>query len=145
MTEKQLSIVEAHEKGHTVRPYFSKFFDSYFSKGFDSAKAVFAQGDPLLEKLVDQNDSEKKLTPEEVNENLKAYLFSAMEIAERMSQLKNYFGMHGSDIFTKENLDYARTHYISDTGFDNFMTQFFQAITPETETAFIELVNTGGI
>ena len=62
-----------------------------------------------------------------------------------MSQLKNYFGMNGSEQFTKEHLDYARTQYVADTGMDNRMTHFFQAITPETEATFLELINSSGI
>ena len=73
------------------------------------------------------------------------YLFSGPEVAERMSQLKNYFGIKDSEHFTREHLEYARQHYITDTGMDNRMRHFFQAITPETEVAFIELINSSGI
>ncbi len=62
-----------------------------------------------------------------------------------MSQLKCYFGMNGDEVFTPEHLVYAREHYVTDTGLDNLMTQFFQAITPETENGFLELINTSGI
>jgi hypothetical protein len=42
-------------------------------------------------------------------------------------------------------LRYAKEHYITDTGFDNKMTPFLKAITPETENEFIRLINSSGI
>ncbi len=62
-----------------------------------------------------------------------------------MSQLKNHFGLKSDERFTKEHLDYARMHYVTDTGFDNRMTPFLKAITPETEESFLELINSSGI
>ena len=73
------------------------------------------------------------------------YLFSGSEIAERMSQLKNYFGMRGAEQFTRNHLKYARLHYVTDVGFDNGISHLFQAITPETEDKFLELINNSGI
>jgi hypothetical protein len=66
----------------------------------------------------------------------------AIELLIRMSQLKNYLGFKGEEEFTKENLDYVRNHYIQDTGLDNNMTEFFNAITEENEDQFIKLMNT---
>ncbi len=62
-----------------------------------------------------------------------------------MSQLKNYFGMSGNELFTAEHLRYARKHYIPDTGVDNNMRQFFQAITPEAEGEFLKVINSCGM
>lgn len=62
-----------------------------------------------------------------------------------MNQLKNYFGFKGTEVFTNQHLDIAREYYLADTGMDNDMTEFFQAITPETEAKFLELINTSGI
>lgn len=73
------------------------------------------------------------------------YLFTGDEIVERMSQLKNYFGMDGSDKFTKDHLHYAKENYIEDTGMDNAMSLFFQGITEETEDEFLELINSMGV
>lgn len=47
--------------------------------------------------------------------------------------------------FTKEHLRYAKEHYIADTGLDNGMAFFFQAISPEKEDAFLEIINNSGI
>ena len=58
---------------------------------------------------------------------------------------KNYFGMSSNEQFTKNHLKYVKLHYIEDTDFDNGMKHFFQAITPETEQAFLELINSSGI
>lgn len=142
MTTKQQSIVEAHEKGHILRPYWFTFFDEYFQSGFESSKSVFARGDPFIDSLVVQ---EPDLSPEALQNGFVDYLFTGGELAERMAQLKNYFGMSGDEAFTKAHLDYARLHYIEDTNMDNFMKQFFQAITPETESNFLRLINTSGI
>ena len=53
--------------------------------------------------------------------------------------------MKGNEKFTLKHLAYAREHYIPDTGFDNNMSEFFSAITKETESRFIELINSSGI
>jgi len=143
-TPKQMSIIEAHEKGHSIRPYASLW--DHFSKGFDPSKIEYTDRDFEMDVLT-RNTSEhnQSVNMEEMKANVLEYLFSGPEVAERMSQLKNYFGMNGSEQFTKGHLDYARTHYVTDTGMDNRMTHFFQAITPETEAAFLELINSSGI
>jgi hypothetical protein len=43
-----------------------------------------------------------------------------------MAQVKNYFGMQGGEQFTRAHLEYARQHYVEDTGLDNNMTLFFE-------------------
>ena len=78
---------------------------------------------------------------------VKSYFSRIDELLERMSQLKNYFGMRGSGVFTKEHLYYAKKHYSEDvqTPGDLQIQPFFDAITPETEEEFIRLMNTLGI
>ncbi len=152
---KQMSIIEAHEKGHVLRPYRGHSFDVLFKKGFDLSQVRIERGDPLVERMISQDQFPRnqyadtkaieKYLLDDVRKDILEYLFSAHEIAERMSQLKNYFGMHGDEMFTSSHLAYAREHYVRDTGMDNNMSQFFQAITPETQDAFIELINTMGI
>lgn len=153
LTPKQMSMTESHEKGHTVRPFFGQFFRDYFAPGFDKSKVNFTKVDleallnnseSLEGRLPDPDDTESK-TPEQIRENQMEYLFSGNEIAERMSQLKNYFGMRGSDQFTHDYLEYARKHYLEDVGVDNGITHFFQSITPETEENFLHLINNSGI
>ena len=143
-TSKQMSIIEAHEKGHSIRQYAA--LHDYFSKGFDPSKIEYTNKDFEMDVLIRRNsEHDKNASMEEMKADMVEYLFSGPEIAERMSQLKNYFGMNGSEQFTKEHLDYARTQYVADTGMDNRMTHFFQAITPETEATFLELINSSGI
>jgi hypothetical protein len=143
-TLKQKSIIEAHEKGHVLRPYgeWSRFFRHYFAAGFDVARAVFS---PEEIEEYKRNLPEKLSTDDHAVEEIKQYLFSPSEIAERMSQLKNYFGFRSNEKFTHEHLEYARRHYVNDTQLDNGMTQFFQAISSETEPTFLEIINNSGI
>ncbi len=143
-TPKQMSIIEAHEKGHSIRPYAALW--DHFSKGFDPSNISYTRKDFEVDGLIRNNsDHDTNVSIEKMKADVIEYLFSGPEIAERMAQLKNYFGMNGSEQFTKGHLDYARTHYVTDTGMDNRMTHFFQAITPETEAAFLELINSSGI
>ncbi len=140
------SAVEAHEKGHVLRPYFDKFFRDYFRKGFVVPAVETLSLDDLPDKNLERYPEEtiEDFTKRHI-ENHIYYLYSGNEIAERMSQLKGYFGFKGSEKFTKEHLDYARDHYVSDTHLDNSMTEFFNAIAPETEEEFLRLINTTGI
>jgi len=121
LSVRQKNIVEAHEKGHGLRDFRSNFDYREFSDAIDKS---------ILRDTEGQN--EKRFAN---------YLSSADEIAERMAQLKNYFGFKASDMMTKEHLKYARENYIKDTGLDNLMTEFFSAITPEKEEKFLEVLN----
>lgn len=143
-TAKQMSIIEAHEKGHEVRPYIGEFFEEYFHMGFDFDIVPYGDTESaIFKKALPPEEQEK--TTEEIREMFFDYLKSPTELAERMSQLKNYFGMKGDDLFTVEHLEYARKHYVVDTDMDNGMTQFFQAITPEKAEAFVQIINSTGI
>jgi hypothetical protein len=146
-TQKQTSITEAHEKGHIMRPYKGTLFRNYFSSGFNPY--VIAWPDAYLMNWKTRRDTlgakVEADTPEEIKAKLEEYLFSGREIAERMSQLKNYFGMSADEQFTKEHLAVVKARYISDTGYDNHMSYFLQAITPDTEEEFLRLMNTSGI
>ncbi len=53
--------------------------------------------------------------------------------------------MKGDEQFTKEHLDYARAHYVEDTGMDNHMSLFFRMITPEKEEKFLHVINSVGV
>ena len=113
LTPRQKNIIESHEAGHGVRKMI----------GLES---TVIRGAIELDKIPTKQ---------------KTYFQRADEITERMAQLKNYFGFKAQDIFTQEHLDYAREHYIQDTGLDNSMSVFFGAITKEREAAFIEIMN----
>ncbi len=117
-TNKQLSgyqknIIESHEKGHTLRTF--NILRTKIHKGFD------------FNQIKDE-------------ENL-GYLKRPDELIERMSQLKNYFGMKANDFFSRNHLNYARQNYIKDTDLDNDMSNFFKTITPQTEGTFLEIMN----
>ncbi len=137
-TVQQKSITEAHEKGHVVRRYNTEYANRICAECFDATKIIFSPSDDTWIKEFYKNDDDYQ------KQHLE-YLLSATEVAERMSQLKNYFGFAGDEIFTAEHLHYARQNYISDTGMDNWMSHFFQAITPEKEPAFLNLMNRMGI
>jgi hypothetical protein len=129
VTDKQMKIIVAHEKSHAVR---FVLYDEMFTDGFDQSRIR-----PVMQK------KHSELTGEE---RVIEYLFGGSdEVIERMSQLKNYFGFKGSEKFTKRHLDYARLHYIEDTGMDNNMRVFFDMITPETEERFLYAINNGGV
>jgi len=139
---RQWSAIEAHEKGHRVREYHD--MDEVFQKGFDISKATFTQEDYETEQR-NAPDENVNIPLEDKKHIFMEYLFSASEIAERMAQLKNYFGFSGNETFTKAHLDYARKHYLEDTDLQNGMRQFFEAITPETEGEFLRIINNCGI
>lgn len=137
-TVQQKSIAEAHEKGHMVRRYDTAYADRLCAACFDTAHIIWDARDDAW--LQESYKDERNYREAHIK-----YLFSATEVAERMSQLKNYFGFTGDEIFTAAHLHYAREHYISDTGADNWMSHFFQAITPEKEATFLSLMNRMGI
>lgn len=114
LTSRQKGIIEAHEKLHSVM-------------------RLLTQGE------------RKELSP---MRNIGAKIgygekSGADELLARMGQLKNYFGFKGDEEFTKEHLDYARKHYVLDTGLDNNMTELLVAIGKNEENSkqFIALMN----
>lgn len=115
LTSRQKNLIEAHEKGHAVREFSGAIADEVRT-ALD------------LDILAEHAD---KL----------GYSADADEIVERMAQLKNYFGFKGDERFTKAHLDHVREHYLDDVGLDNSMTEFFAAITPEKEEAFLDIMN----
>ena len=140
---RDYSLTEAHEKGHVFRPLRgSEYLRLKFSVAFDVSKVT---KDAFFGKGILPLDS----TDEEIKEELiDGYLFNfyrPIEIIERMSQLKNYFGMKGSEKFTSAHLDYAREHYVKDVTLENHMQAFFDAITPQTEEKFLALINSIGV
>ncbi len=144
----QKSITEAHEKGHIIRKIASGAMLSYFGKVIDLSAIKISK--EMIEYEQEMIRMEKKdesiiVTEEKVRESVCAYLSDPMEILERMSQLKNYFSISGGERFTLSHLRYAKEHYINDTKCNNNMSEFFQAITPETEQAFIKVVNNSGV
>jgi hypothetical protein len=164
LTGRERSMIAAHEKGHQIRPYRGEWFQRYFLSGLDPSKAEFTETDykeylrnaVLSGFMVDDDEGKlKPATKEEIEAVFPfdaakdAYIsgvFRSVEIAERMAQLKNYFGMKAHETFTAEHLKVARERYLVDLpGCDNGMTQFFQAITPETEERFLYLINNSGI
>jgi hypothetical protein len=148
-TLKQQAIVEAHEKDHAIRRYYGKFFDNLFSGAVNAdcfiENTVTPERYEEIKNLLPKNQKGEIPTFEEAKKDALTYNTSAVEISARMAQLKNYFGMRGHEEFTKAHLDYAREHYVEDTGMNNNMAEFFHIIHPETEAKFLELINTTGI
>jgi hypothetical protein len=115
LTAEEENLVEAHEKGHVLRDF--KINAEDIGKGFDFSKI-----------------------PEEAKRP--SYLRNPDELAERMAQLKNYFGFKGDEVFTRQHLSYARENYLKDGKLDNNMSDFFSLITPEKEDEFLRIINT---
>lgn len=122
LTARQKMIIEAHEKGHGVRDF----------QGSDATEIRSVLDASVLREREELAGSETRFAN---------YLQNPDEIIERMAQLKNYFGFRGNEPFTKKHLEYAKAHYVTDTGLDNTMSHFFGAITPETEDRFLEVMN----
>ncbi len=146
LTTKQLNMAEAHEKGHGVRR-FSK--NSPVGKWIISAldfSNVFVSNEDLVDIREFVNTRSKPMTDEDlVRFFVRGLRESPGEIVERMSQLKNYFGMKGNEKFTKEHLDYARKNYIKDIGWPLQIKLFFDTITPKSESTFLEVINNLGV
>lgn len=146
---EQMSIVEAHEKGHLIRTYSGMYYEMIFHEGFDFSLDIIKRevvrnlGPEKKSPLADPNQAAEDL--ENATAQMYWYISQPAELCERMSQLKNYFGMSGTEEFTKTHLDYARENYVTDTGMDNNMTLFFECITPDSEADFVKLMNTVGI
>lgn len=122
LTSRQKALIEAHEKGHGMRDFVTT--DEFAT-------------------LISTLDQDRMRTYRiEKGGKPNSYMQRPEEIVERMSQLKNYFGFSGTEPFTKKHLEYARAHYVTDTGLDNMMSEFFTGITPETEEHFIRVMNT---
>ena len=143
----QKNIAEAHEKGHTIRKVKSAPLMEYLTNSFDFDVMEVPDGriNSTKKYILGSDPKKKELSDNEVVEGLKEYLMDPMELIERMSQLKNYFGISDNSIFTKEHLNYARLHYVEDTKLDNNMTEFFSIITSKTEDSFLDSINKCGI
>ncbi len=61
------------------------------------------------------------------------------EVAARGTQLKNYFGLEEGQPLTEDMLEYAKHHYIKDTGLNNGMSDFFSRIINPKE--FLPWIN----
>jgi hypothetical protein len=131
LSSRQMNMVESHEKGHGVRDFTSPIDRFELQSLIDP--------EPLQDLTLEYRELERTGQKEGLfNRN---YVEHPDEIIERMSQFKNYFGMGATDTFTKQHLDYIRTHYITDTGLDNGVTDLLRCITPKTEAAFLKIIN----
>lgn len=142
-TEHLKNIAEAHEKGHVIRNYDT---DSDFTKKLQSVFNfnLFNPNKEDLEFIKSSLTGEEDFSDEKLTELIKEYFNFPWEIIERMSQIKNYFGMSGTEEFTQEHLDYVRENYIKDTGMLHFQIKpFFDSIIDDEK--FIKFMNTLGI
>ncbi len=143
-TPKQLSIIEAHEKGHGVRLlHMGENLASKIRSGLDFSKIKI--DDRMISIWREVGKARAEMSNDNVREEILDYFSQPHEIMERMAQLKNYFGMKGDERFTKRHLDYAKQHYLEDTGMGIQMAPFLEAITPETQDNFLLLINSLGI
>lgn len=158
-TNEAREYVEAHEKGHAIRVELfmqGKLFENLtlskeMRKGLSRWKYVkeramqfFVTGS-FAAQIALHIDPASGLILIASKYLRSPYLFSGAEIYERMSQLKNYFGINDATVFTADHLKYARAHYVSDTGADNNMTQFLNSITSKREGEFLRIMNTFGV
>ena len=147
LTARQLEITEAHEKGHAIRYCDAppEFLRAYFGQAIDPAAVAQSDADYRAALGDAARVGEPAPTREEAREAMAEYLSSPQEVAERMSQLKGYFGFKADEEFTAAHLRYAREHYVADTNLDNRMAAFLDAVTPEREAGFLRLINSSGI
>ena len=122
LTDRQKDIIAAHEAYHGIITAPSSV-RAELGKAFDS--------EVYYKEIVDVEGLKQP-----------GYLQNPDEQMARMAQLKNYFGLKGEEEFTKDHLDYVRTHYVEDTGLDNSMSVMFRIISPKTEPDFLRLMNT---
>ncbi len=123
LTSRQKDIIAAHEMYHLlVNPRGDNIIEirSAFNFGEIAESNAHARSIDL-----------EKRTPGK-------YMRSPDELTARMAQVKNYYGMRSDEVFTHAHLDYARKHYVEDTGLDNSMTIFFKMINDER---FVDLMN----
>lgn len=126
LTNRQKNIIEAHEKGHCLRDFASPYDRKEIQTTIDQSV------------ITELNNLRKASGAERI---APTYVSNPMEIAERMAQFKNYFGMSANDTFKKEHLDYIREHYVSDTGLDNGVSDLLYVVTPDTESKFLDVIN----
>ena len=126
LSNRQKNIIEAHEKGHCLRDFVSSYDRQEIQSSIDNK---------IITKLnaLRQTNGIERIAP--------SYVSNPMEIAERMAQFKNYFGMGANDIFTKQHLDHIRERYVQDTGLDNGVSDLLYVVTPETEKTFLAIIN----
>lgn len=122
LDDRQKDIIAAHEAYHTM----------------------ITVPEPAKQEVLKGFDTELYYSEIVPSENIKrvGYMVNPDELMPRMAQLKNYFGMKSFNVFTKEHLDYARSHYVEDTGLDNSMSTMFRMVSPRTEAEFLRLMNT---
>ena len=129
LTDRQKDIIAAHEMYHSLFPYQS------VNEARDLVQNAFDD-----QAILDYN--EKMWAAGKPDDRVSyQYAISASELTARMAQLKNYFGMCDDEQFTLEHLEYARVHYIEDTGLDNYMTVFFMMTDKEPQKV-VGLMNT---
>lgn len=118
LTLRQKNIIESHEKTHGLAMGLTNGEKDFILSPF--RERIFKKGKVLNY----------------------AHKAQADEILTRMTQLKNYFGFKGGEVFTRAHLVIARDNYVRDTGLDNNMSEFFDAINKENESDFLDRINT---
>lgn len=125
LNSRQKDIIVAHEMYHSLVD----------SQGAAAKPTVLIAFD--TEEITHWNNEQKA-----IDSGMRAplkYMSSPDELMARMAQVKNYYGMQAGETFTQRHLDYARSHYVEDTGLDNNMTLFFRMAQ---DKVFIDKMNT---
>ena len=119
LNKKFPGIVDAHELQHAVD---------------DLGKVGFNYSDEELNNLLNSIDYTK------INKDDADYLNNLTEMHARIGQIKNYFGITDPHAPVTEDMwNYARRHYVKDTGMDNQMQEFFRIVKdPKT---FLSIIN----
>jgi hypothetical protein len=144
-SKKQLNLTEAHEKGHGIRHFNeNSLIGKWIISSLDFSNIKVSEKD--LEFLKSRTGTKNKTDQEIID----FYIINGLkknpdEIIERMSQLRNYFGMKGDEEFTKEHLVYAKINYIKDTGWPLQIRPFLDAITESSENNFLDVINNLGV
>lgn len=117
LNNRQKDIIVAHEMFHSL-------VDSQGAAAKEVVREAFDTNEISRWNEEQKNTGSDKRTPIK-------YMTSPDELMARMAQVKNYYGMHSNESFTQMHLDYARSHYVEDTGLDNNMTLFFRMAKDE--------------
>lgn len=142
---KQLNLTETHEKGHGIRHFNENSpVGKWIVNSLDFSNVIVSEDDleTLKSRIGTKNKTDQEIIDFYITNGLKK---NPDEIVERMSQLRNYFGMKGDEEFTKGHLDYVKTNYIKDTGWPLQIKPFLDAITENSEKNFLDVINNLGV
>ncbi len=145
-TDFELQVAASHELGHTFRYFAGESEVTKLLKECVSLESVIIPDDYAEFKIQHFNSKpfRKKInTLEESREAVKEYLTEPYEIIERLSQIKNYFGLKAREKVTWECIQYAKEHYVQDYGFyfEWQMAPFLSMLVEENKEKILKCMN----